>query len=96
VIPFGAVRIFQDPSVHFALALRSPEAEAGEAADEKSNSETPLFPAPESGASPAVPNQNQGQLDREIVVSAPPDNEDEASEERHTAEVVSLDKFRKK
>jgi len=95
VIPFGAVRIFQDPSVHFALALRSPEAEAGEA-DEKPDSGTPLLPAPESGAAPVVPNQNQGQLDREIVASASPDNEDEAPEERHTAEVVSLDKFRKK
>ena len=46
VIPFGAVRIFQDPSVHFALALRSPEA----AAEEKPGSETPLLAAPELGA----------------------------------------------
>ncbi len=45
VIPFGAVRIFQDPSVQFALALRSPEGEA-EAA-EKPSSETPLLSAPE-------------------------------------------------
>lgn len=91
VIPFGAVRIFQDPSVHFALALRSPEAE-----EEKPNSETPLLAAPEPGAPPTAPNQNQGQLDREIAASAVLESEAEPREERQTAEVVSLDKFRKK
>ncbi len=92
VIPFGAVRIFQDPSVHFALALRSPEAEA----EEKPVSETPLLAAPELGAPPAVQNQNQGQLDREIEAAAVLENEAGSREERQTAEVVSLDKFRKK
>ena len=92
VIPFGAVRIFQDPSVHFALALRSPEA----AAEEKPGSETPLLAAPELAAPPSAPNQNQGQLDREIAASAALKSETEPREERQTAEVVSLDKFRKK
>jgi uncharacterized protein len=92
VIPFGAVRIFQDPSVHFALALRSPEAEG----EEKPGSETPLLAAPEPGAPPAVPNQNQGQLDREIAASAALKSEADPRGERQTAEVVSLDKFRKK
>jgi hypothetical protein len=92
VIPFGAVRIFQDPSVHFALALRSPEAEG----EEKPGSETPLLAAPEPGAPPAAPNQNQGQLDREIAASAALKSEADPREERQTAEVVSLDKFRKK
>jgi uncharacterized protein len=84
VIPFGAVRIFQDPSVHFALALRPPE---GEMTEKASVAETPLLPAP---------NQNVGQSDGEKAVSAPAGNEDEAQEEKRTAEVVSLDKFRKK
>jgi len=92
VIPFGAVRIFQDPSVHFALALRSPEA----APEDKPGSETPLLAAPELGAPPAAPNQNQGQLEREIAASAALKSETEPREERQTAEVVSLDKFRKK
>ena len=92
VIPFGAVRIFQDPSVHFALALRSPEA----AAEEKPGSETPLLAAPELAAPPSAPNQNQGQLDREIAASAALKSETGLREERQTAEVVSLDKFRKK
>ncbi len=30
VIPFGAIRLFQDPSVHFVLALRSAEPEPTE------------------------------------------------------------------
>ena len=84
VIPFGAVRIFQDPSVHFALALRSPEAEAAEK------------PGAESSAPPAAPNENHGQLDREIATAAVLENEEEPRQERQTAEVVSLDKFRKK
>jgi hypothetical protein len=84
VIPFGAVRIFQDPSVHFALALRSPE---GETTEKAAVAETPLLPAP---------NQNVGQSDAEIAIAAPAGNGDEAQEEKRTAEVVSLDKFRRK
>jgi uncharacterized protein len=95
VIPFGAVRIFQDPSVHFALALRPPE---GDAAEAGAASDTPLLPAPkaEPGAVSSLPRQSQDELDREIAASPPPENEDEPHEERRTAEVVSLDKFRKK
>ncbi len=92
VIPFGAVRIFQDPSVHFALALRSPEAETAE----KLSSETALVSTPESSAGPALASQNESQLDREIAASVSPEAEIEQRAERHTAEVVSLDKFRKK
>ncbi len=93
VIPFGAVRIFQDPSVHFALALRSPDPEAG---DKPSDRETPLLPAPEPKAPLEVQNQNNGQLDRDIAATALAEHEEDRPEERKTAEVVSLDKFRKK
>jgi uncharacterized protein len=92
VIPFGAVRIFQDPSVHFALALRPPEGEAE--AEEKGPEASPLLPAPETG--PAQPLPAQASLSREIGAPPPPEVEDEAKEERKTADVVSLDKFRKK
>jgi uncharacterized protein len=91
VIPFGAVRIFQDPSVHFALALRSPEAEEGE-----KQSETPVLSTPEASVPPAAPNENIGQLDREVAAAAVVESEAEPRQERQTAEVVSLDKFRKK
>jgi uncharacterized protein len=88
VIPFGAVRIFQDPSVHFALALRPPEGEAAE----KIAEETALLPPPEGGIS--VPKQ--GAIVQEIAAAPALGAEDEARDQPRTAEVVSLDKFRKK
>jgi hypothetical protein len=96
VVPFGAVRIFQDPSVHFALALRPPEGEMPEKTE--GSPEVALLPAPkgELGTLPSLPRQSQEELDREIAASPPPENEDGPREERRTAEVVSLDKFRKK
>ncbi len=95
IIPFGAVRIFQDPSVHFALALRPPDSEAVERIGV---AETPLLPAPKSepGAVLSLSGQSPEEIDREIAVSPLPENEDGPHEERRTAEVVSLDKFRKK
>ena len=92
VIPFNAVRIFQDPSVHFALALRPPEPD-----EEKAGSEAALLPMPaaDPAVHPAAPNQNQGETDREIAAAELPENEDDHDAKR-TAEVVSLDKFRKK
>jgi uncharacterized protein len=88
VIPFGAVRIFQDPSVHFALALRPPEGEDAE----KGAEQPALLPAPETSA--ALPAQVAPDLE---IASAPSsDMKDEPKEERKTADVVSLDKFRKK
>jgi len=95
VIPFSAVRIFQDPTVHFALALRPPEGdEAGKAG---APADMALLPAPKAdlaGASPPVPgSEDHG---RETGTSPYPDTGDGPPEERRTAEVVSLDKFRKK
>src|SRR5262249_49543201 len=50
-IPFGAVRIFQDPSVHFALALRPTDSDDGEVTG---SAEMPLLPAPASQPNLAV------------------------------------------
>jgi hypothetical protein len=95
VIPFSSIRIFQDPSVHFALALRSPEAEANE---KTGPDKPPLLPAPvpEPGAVPTLPSPSPGQTSGEGDAPASSENEDDPREERRTAEVVSLDKFRKK
>ncbi|MGO8953252.1 MAG: SspB family protein [Rhodomicrobium sp.] len=95
IIPFGAVRIFQDPTVHFALALRPPEGdEAGKAG---LPSDLALLPAPKADLG-GVPGPGHGADEdgREASVSPHPENEDGPREERRTAEVVSLDKFRKK
>src|SRR3974377_2212261 len=61
VIPFSAVRIFQDPTVHFALALRQPENEAGE----KSRSDLALLPAPKPEGRSAMPSPADMQDDQE-------------------------------
>jgi uncharacterized protein len=92
VIPFGAVRIFQDPSVQFALALRPPEGEGAE----KDVGETPLLAAPEPSAPQVLPKPDQGQPERVVAAAPAPGIADDDKEDRKTAEVVSLDKFRKK
>ena len=97
VIPFSAVRLFQDPSVHFALALRPPETEA-EAHGVRVPTQ-PLLPAPR-------PENNDASALSEALENPPaeaglaslnvPARSAAASGERQSAEVVSLDKFRKK
>jgi hypothetical protein len=95
VIPFSAVRIFQDPTVHFALALRPPEGDDGEKAD--ASPDMALLPAPKPGAAaPSRSGQSPDGQDREMAASLQPEAEEATVEERRTAEVVSLDKFRKK
>ncbi|MBI4724977.1 MAG: hypothetical protein HY765_08375 [Rhodomicrobium sp.] len=96
VIPFSAVRIFQDPTVHFALALRPPEGE--EAGKTGAFSETPLLPAPkpELGGVGPLQGQNQDALDGPAPAAALAEDGREPRGGRRTAEVVSLDKFRKK
>jgi uncharacterized protein len=96
IIPFSAVRIFQDPTVHFALALRPPEGQDGEAG---LSADMTLLPVPKGEMSGLLsPSQDLDQdLESEETAAAkPPGNEADAREGRRTAEVVSLDKFRKK
>jgi hypothetical protein len=95
VIPFSAVRIFQDPTVHFALPLRPAEGDdpdrAGLPAD------MALLPAPKSdGTGMSLAGQTADDEARDTLTPPQSDNKDGRSDERHTAEVVSLDKFRKK
>lgn len=93
IVPFSAVRIFQDPTVHFALALRPPEGEDGEAG---LSADMTLLPAPkaETGG-PLTASPLQDRQD-ETVAPPRPDNGVDPRDGRKTAEVVSLDKFRKK
>lgn len=94
IIPFSAIRIFQDPTVHFALALRSPDGDEG---DGKASADMTLLPAPKADlAGMPLPGQLADADSRELAASAPAESEEQPQEERRTAEVVSLDKFRKK
>src|SRR6516165_5968472 len=94
VIPFSAVRIFQDPTVHFALALRPPEGDESEKTE--ASPDMALLPAPKPGTLAPVLSQSPDGQDREVAASLQPQSEETPLEERRTAEVVSLDKFRKK
>jgi uncharacterized protein len=95
VVPFSAVRIFQDPTVHFALALRPPEGDDREKAE--ASQDMALLPAPKPGAAaPLLSGQSPEGQDREMTAALQPENEEAPLDERRTAEVVSLDKFRKK
>jgi hypothetical protein len=103
VIPFSAIRIFQDPSVQFALALRGPDG-VDQTPSASGAPDLQLLPAP-TAANPAgkilglpkpasAPSQDAQKP--EAVPNPPSQSVKAAKPERHTAEVVSLDKFRKK
>lgn len=94
VIPFGAVRIFQDPSVHFALALRPPEAEPAEKAE--APPEVQLLPAPKSEPDLLSSLPKPKKEEQAAEAGAGSQREQTEAPQRRTAEVVSLDKFRKK
>lgn len=95
VVPFGAVRIFQDPSVHFALALRPPEEEDAAKAGPSGVPEMQLLapPKPEGAPVHALPKAKQDELAHD---PSPANSPGDDSGEKRSAEVVSLDKFRKK
>jgi hypothetical protein len=96
IIPFSAVRIFQDPTVPFALPLRPLETE--EAEKTGLPADLALLPAPKSGANGLIAPSSHLQDDHESGIPVPPPagGRQDPPDERKTAEVVSLDKFRKK
>ncbi len=95
IIPFSAVRIFQDPTVHFALALRPPEGEEGDKGG--LSADMALLPAPKADIGGlSFPGQGHDLDGQEVAASQQPEGEDGPRDGRRTAEVVSLDKFRKK
>lgn len=97
IIPFSAVRIFQDPTVHFALALRQPEDESGEDGTPSLPGDTALLPVTKAEMGGLLPpSQDQAKLAGKTAAAKEPENGTEPSDGRKTAEVVSLDKFRKK
>ena len=91
VIPFSAIRLFQDPTVHFTLALRPPEDESEKAAMPADKALLPA-PGPEAGEI-SLASRTAGEKTQAIAKA---EGQEEPKDNRHTAEVVSLDKFRKK
>ena len=94
IIPFSAVRIFQDPTVHFALALRPPEGQEGEDAI---SGDVTLLRTPKGELTGPLSAALEPEPEEELTLSGKPaETESPADGGRKTAEVVSLDKFRKK
>ena len=94
IIPFSAVRIFQDPTVHFALALRPPEGQEGEDAI---SGDVTLLRTPKGELTGSLSAALEPEPEEELTLSSKPaETESPADGGRKTAEVVSLDKFRKK
>jgi len=94
IVPFDAVRIFQDPSVHFALALRQPDEEDATKANSPGVPELHLLPPPKSEPAeiPVFPKAKAQPAHEPKPANSP----GEDIGEKRTAEVVSLDQFRKK
>jgi hypothetical protein len=94
IIPFSAVRIFQDPTVHFALALRPPEGQEGE---DGLSGDVTVLPTTKGELTGHLSAALEPEPEEELTLSGKPaETESSADGGRKTAEVVSLDKFRKK
>ena len=81
VVPFSSIKSFFDPSVQFGLQFEPAEA----VADAEGTSKLPTLPAPATLTIPAAPPE-----------ATEPVADDRESKPREGAEVVRLDRFRKK
>ena len=80
VVPFASIKSFFDPSVQFGLQF-----DPSDAAAEPTAANLPAAPAPSALTVPASP-----------AASPAPENQDEPAKPSEGAEVVRLDRFRKK
>jgi hypothetical protein len=80
VVPFASIKSFFDPSVQFGLQF-----DPSETATEATAANLPAAPAPSALTVPSSP-----------VASPAPENQDEPAKPSEGAEVVRLDRFRKK
>ena len=80
VVPFNSIKSFFDPSVQFGLQF-----DPSEAASEAPAANLPAVAAPSAVAVPSPP-----------AASPAPENQDEPAKPSEGAEVVRLDRFRKK
>jgi hypothetical protein len=82
VVPFHSIKSFFDPSVQFGLQFEPSDA----AAETPAANNLPAVPAPSSPAPSALPP----------AASATAENQDQPAKPSEGAEVVRLDRFRKK
>jgi len=81
VVPFAAIKLFSDPSVQFGLQF-----EPSDAAAETPSANLPAAPAPSALAVPA----------QAAAAESNDESKDEPAKPSEGAEVVRLDRFRKK
>ena len=104
VIPFSAVTHFTDPSVGFALQFSNPD-ESQKQSDSENSDQPVILREVTQGIQKELKALDQKQTEHEVknaLTSSSTFEPDEASEERdtesdetETAEIVSLDRFRK-
>jgi hypothetical protein len=82
VVPFNSIKSFFDPSVQFGLQFEPADAPEAAAAPLAAGTPAPANPAPTALPAPAA--------------TAPTGNQDEPTKPGEGAEVVRLDRFRKK
>jgi hypothetical protein len=83
-VPFSAVKAFYDPSAQFGLQFGKPGAANDSARQHMAAALPDLVGEPEEPRVPEPPQEESEQPAAEVVMSRPP------------AEVVHLDRFRKK
>ena len=105
LIPFAAIRGFYDPAVNFELEFDVRDMDAANSQDEDAPAPTALAPVPASPAPVAVKSAANAAKSggaakpaKEARPSAPSDEKtpDDKPAEKNSADVVSLDAFRKK
>ena len=102
VIPFSSVTHFTDPSVGFGLQFSDPDEPQKESDNEDSDKPVILREIlPEEKKEPNTPDKTQTEREIKGALASPPSvGPEEASQEKDTesigtAEIVSLDRFRK-
>lgn len=104
VVPFAAIKAFADPSVQFTLQFET-LAEAGEEADDEAESSEPAKPRTsaakkekrqEAAKEPARTSVPASPLPEDPGAEASPGKPDAGPDKSGGAEVVRLDRFRKK
>ena len=105
LIPFSAIRGFYDPAVNFELEFDERDMDAANSQNEESPAPTalapvPSTPAPVVAAAPAKAPAKVASSAKNAAKDAAKDTKDEAAADdkpaEKSAEVVSLDAFRKK
>lgn len=94
VIPYTAIKVFYDPSSQYGLHFGSPDGE--KLNDQSDEIKTDLLEDNEEGYSSAAPEFTMSKSVSSEKASGDTEQKDAEEEENKSADIVSLDTFRKK